>query len=290
LERWLFYLQASRPGLWFQTLWLYLLPVAAVAHERPYASWTFWLGAAYVLFPLNFLVYGWNDFVDMEVDRLNPRKGNFLFGARGTPRQLAWLPKAIAKVNAPFFAIFCLLGGWPMAVILFGIVLTLFFYNSPQHGLRGRPPWELLNQLGYLLILPFAIVLNQTPWLPWPSVLYLVLFCTHAHLMGEIMDVYPDRAAGRRTLATVLGIIPVKAGVMALVLIEAGLITALFRDFVLGGFLFLGAAFLLFDIAVFRERSYTHNQFLLFGLGLNAAGFGSMAWVWFSGTLTRIPH
>ena len=176
-----------------------------------------------------------------------------------------------------------------MAVIFSGIVLTLFLYNSPRHGLRGRPPWELLNQLGYLLILPFAIVLNQTPQLPWPSVLYLVLFCTHAHLMGEIMDAYPDQKAGRRTTATALGILPVKGIIFALVLLEATLITLLFRDFVLGGFLFFGAAFLLMDIAVFRDHSYSRNQFLLFGLGLNAAGFSSMAWVWFSGTLTRLP-
>jgi 4-hydroxybenzoate polyprenyltransferase len=34
---------------------------------------------------MGLLIYGWNDIVDYEADRLNPRKGTFLFGARGTP-------------------------------------------------------------------------------------------------------------------------------------------------------------------------------------------------------------
>ena len=100
MDRILFLLKASRPGLWFQTLWLYLLPVAGRAHPLP---WAFWLGAVFVLFPLNLLVYGWNDLVDREVDRVNPRKNSFLFGARGTAAQLATLPRAMALANLPFF-------------------------------------------------------------------------------------------------------------------------------------------------------------------------------------------
>ncbi len=46
-------------------------------------SVAFWLGALYVTFPMGLLLYGWNDIVDYEADRLNPRKGTFLFGARG---------------------------------------------------------------------------------------------------------------------------------------------------------------------------------------------------------------
>ncbi len=281
----LFYLKVSRPGLWFQTVWLYVLPVLAA----PHLDGVLLLGLAYVLFPLNFLVYGWNDRVDQETDRINPRKDSFLFGARGTASQLASLPLAIVLVNAPFFLIFAFLRGPVMAAILFGMVFFTWIYNLPRHGLRGRPPLELLNQLGYLLILPFSILLNETVSLPWQSVGYLTLFCTHAHLMGEIMDVEPDRKTGRRTTATVLGVVPTKVLVLCLVLVEAIIIQLVFQDAVLGGFLLFGAVWLLADIAIFRDHSYSKNQFLLFGAGLNAAGFASMAWVWFSGTLTRLP-
>ncbi|HEY8901524.1 MAG TPA: UbiA family prenyltransferase [Chthoniobacterales bacterium] len=286
IERGLFLLKASRPGLWFQTLWLYTLPLAT-SHRVGDAA--FWLGFAFVLLPLNLLVYGWNDLVDRETDAINPRKDSYLFGARGTPAQLATLPLAIAAINAPFFLVFVILRGGIMAAILAGMVLTVALYNLPRHGLRGRPPLELLNQFGYLLILPFAIVLNDVPPLPWQSVAYLALFCTHAHLMGEIMDVTPDREAGRRTTATVLGIIPVKLICLVLVLAEAFLLWIVFRDHVLGTFLLLGAGWLVFDLFAFRDRSYSQSQFLLFGAGLNLSGFASMAWVWATGTLTRLP-
>lgn len=286
LRRLLFYLKVSRPGLWFQTVWLYVLPAAAL----PEIPATFWLGLAFVLFPLNLLVYGWNDLVDRETDEVNPRKNSYLFGARGTESELARLPGIMALVNAPFFLAFTWLDGPRMLLLLAGMVFMIAIYNLPRHGLRARPQLELLNQLGYLLILPFSIWLNGSPPLPWQSVAYLVLFCTHAHLMGEIMDVEPDRRVGRKTTAVVIGVIPTKLIVAGLTLVEAILIGTVFQDYWLAAFLFLGSLWLIADIFIFGSRSYTHNQFLIFGAGLNAAGFGSMAWIWFTGTLTRLPQ
>ena len=75
-----FLLQVSRPGLWSTTALFYLMPLG---HADPLHSRTVWLGLLYVLFPLGFLLYGVNDIVDAEADRLNPRKGTFLFGSLG---------------------------------------------------------------------------------------------------------------------------------------------------------------------------------------------------------------
>ena len=94
-----FYLKVSRPGLWFPTIWLYMLPFGG---HQFWVEPMFWLGLLYVTFPLNFLIYGWNDIVDYETDQVNPRKDSFLFGAKGTKAQLAELPKAIAKVQLFF--------------------------------------------------------------------------------------------------------------------------------------------------------------------------------------------
>ena len=44
----------------------------------------FWLGLLYVTFPLGLIIYGWNDIADADIDSFNPRKGTFLFGARGS--------------------------------------------------------------------------------------------------------------------------------------------------------------------------------------------------------------
>jgi 4-hydroxybenzoate polyprenyltransferase len=67
-----------------------------------FSSVPFWLGLIYVTFPMGLLLYGWNDYVDYDVDRLNPRKGSFLFGARGSLEQLHLLPWRIVLFQAPF--------------------------------------------------------------------------------------------------------------------------------------------------------------------------------------------
>jgi 4-hydroxybenzoate polyprenyltransferase len=286
MKRALLWLKVSRPGLWFQTLWLYTLPTSqsAVFH-----SFAFWLGLAYVTFPLNFLAYGWNDIVDFENDQNNPRKDSFLFGARGSKEELTRLPLAIVLVQAPFFAVFlCLPHGLMIGLLLVGIIIANLLYNLPHAGWRGCPPLELINQAGYLLILPLSVILNQTTAVSWAAVGYLILFCTHSHLMGEVMDVIPDARANRNTTARVLGVKATKLIVVGMVITEGLLLGFRFRDWVLGGFLLLGSVWLLLDLfVIYRDRPYTRNEFRLFGLAINASGFASMIWVWNVGTLMR---
>ena len=51
-------------------------------------------------------------------------------------------------------------------------------------------------------------------------------------------------------------------------------------------FLVLGAVWLLLDLTLlYRTRSYTRREFQLFGLALNVAGFASITWVWWNGSL-----
>ena len=284
-RRAIFCLKVSRPGLWFQTLWLYTLPTSRLPIWH---SPIFWLGVAYITFPLNFLIYGWNDIVDFENDRNNPRKDSFLFGARGSREELARLPLAIVFCQIPFFMALVWLRGWSLGAVLAGMVLVNALYNLPRSGWRGRPPLELINQAGLLLLLPLSVILNQTPAISWAAIGYLVLFCTHSHLMGEVMDVIPDARAGRRTTARTLGIKGTKVVILTLVIIEGLLLGFRFNDWVLGGFLLLGSLWLLLDLLVlYRDRPYTRNEFQLFGIGINVAGFASMAWVWNTGTLMR---
>jgi 4-hydroxybenzoate polyprenyltransferase len=94
-----FVLQASRPGLWLTSVWFYMLPLGG---RHVFNSWPFWLGMVYVTFPMGLLLYEWNDYVDFEVDRVNPRKGSFLFGARGSMEQLRQLPWSIALIQGLF--------------------------------------------------------------------------------------------------------------------------------------------------------------------------------------------
>ena len=98
-----------------------------LAQRNVFHSLVFWLGALYVSFPMGLLLYGWNDIVDYEADRLNPRKGTFLFGARGTPEQLRRLPLRIALVQVPFVVACSVLAG------------PKLHRRPAHHGHRHRP-------------------------------------------------------------------------------------------------------------------------------------------------------
>ncbi len=281
-----FWLKTSRPGLYFQWLWLYLLPAAG--HDV-WSSEVFWWGLVFATFPLSLLVYGWNDLADTELDRHNPRKDSFLFGARGSRRERRTLPWAMIAVNLPFFAWLVYRSGSEMLLVLAGIVAVNAAYNHPRWGLRGLPPWELLNELGVLLLVHLSVLLNGLPQLPWQTYLYLYAFTVHAHLVGEVMDLEPDRLGGRRTAALVLGRRRTKALIVALVAFECALLLFVFGDPVLAAILGAGLVWLLADILViFKDRTYTVPEMRLFGIAMNFAGYGTILWALYAGTFSRV--
>ena len=274
-----FLLKASRPGLWFQTVWLYVLPAAGTATlELP----LWWVGLFYVTFPLNLLVYGWNDAVDIETDARNPRKDSWFFGARGTESQLARLPKWIVFCQLPFVALFSYVSGLTAALFFGGMVLINGLYNWPGQGLRGKPPFDLIAPMGYLLVVVLGSALSQVSLPSLWAFAYLALFCGHAQLMGQVMDIEPDKAAGRCTTATRLGAITSKLVIIGMVATEGLVVGLVFDDWVLGGFLLATVPALGVDLYFQGARRYSNAQFTLFGLGMNAAGFLSMVWVWFN--------
>ncbi len=278
-----FWLQVSRPGLWFPTLWLYLLPLGG---STPWGSPAFWVGLAYCGFPLNFLVYGWNDRVDQGNDRLNPRKGNWLFGARGRADQLARLPSAMAAVTAISFGVLTALDGPRQLALALGIVAVCWLYNREPGGWRGRPPLELLCQIGYLLVVPLSAWLNEAPLPPLATWCYLALFTAQAQLMGEVMDVDPDRQAGRRTTATELGVRRTKGLIAAVVAAEAALAFLVFHDPLFGTALLAFEGWLLLDLFVlFGERRYSLAWMKALGLISNGMALLSMGYVWRTGCL-----
>jgi 4-hydroxybenzoate polyprenyltransferase len=274
----LFCLKTSRPGLWFPTIWLYTLPIAG---QDVWSVPAFWIGLLYATFPLNFLVYGWNDMVDQETDRLNPRKDTYLFGARGSDSELNRLPKSILIVQLFSWPILLFFGSWQMALVALGIIFFCWIYNAPNWGFRGLPPLELLSQVGYLLVLPLSCLLNQVA-LPSIDVwFYLFLFCTQSQLIGEVMDIEPDRQAGRDTTATKLGRVGTKILIIGVVLAETLLVWLHFGDSIFGAGLLGFLLWLLLDVFVlYANKAYTMRDFKLLGIGSNIVALLSMIYVW----------
>lgn len=259
-----------------------------LGRRQVFHSSEFWPGLIYVTLPLGLIIYGWNDVADADIDRFNPRKGTFLFGARGSHDQLARLPLQIALVQAVFAAIFWYLIG-PKALLWFAALAAFTaIYNLPRYGLKSQPPFDILNQVGYLLVFVLSSWLNHVPQLRWPAMLFGALFAMHSHVFGEIMDLEPDRLSGRRTTATVIGMLPSKVLIVCMLAAEALLVRHYFGDTWISGALAFGAVWLSLDaLVLWGKRPYSLPQMRVFMLGWNGIALGSMAWVWSTASLVR---
>ena len=281
-----FLLQVSRLGLWSTTALFYLMPLG---HANFLRSGKLWLGLVFVLFPLGLLLYGVNDIVDAETDALNPRKGTFMFGSRGASEQLAALKWQIALVQIPFAMAFYFFIGprilWWYALLL----LAVGIYNAPGIAWKGRPPFDVLIQASYLLVFVLSSWLNNVPQLPWQTFLFGAMFAMHSHIFGEVMDIEPDRLSGRRTTATSIGRVRAKFLIAAFLCIETALVQIYFRDWIISGFLVLGALWFLIDATfLWKNRAYSPKEMRLFLWGWNAAALLGMFWNWTHSTLAHV--
>ena len=251
----------------------------------------FWIGFVYCTFPLNFLVYGWNDIVDIDADKVNPRKDSFLFGAQVKQKEVDGLWKALILVQLfciPFLFYF-------MGISFLGLMIAFLIinglYNLPKNGLRSRPPLELLCQVGYLLIAPLSVILNQAPPLPWQTYIYLLFFAWQSHLIGEVMDIEPDRIAGKKTTATVIGMKKTKLMIIAIVAVEVSMLFFVFQTYIFGSMLAIGLIWLLLDLfLIYKTNNYSLSQMKLFSLLSNIVAIVSMAYVWYSGCLLYVNN
>lgn len=278
-----FLIKVARPGFWLTSIWFYLLPLG---QRHVFGSWEFWLGLFYVTFPLGMIIYGWNDVVDFETDRLNPRKDTFLFGARPNPDQIGRLPWRIAMAQAPFALLFTWLLGWKTLAWFAALVAATAIYNWPRIGCKGRAGLDLLNQAAYLLVFVLSSWLNGLPQAPWFTFVFGALFAMHSHLFGEIMDLEPDRTVARRTTAVVIGTRWAKGLMVTFLSVEALLVWQTARDPWIATFLVAGGLFFALDaVLLWGDRPYNPWQMRLFFLGWNAAALCSMPWVWHTATL-----
>ena len=280
-----FLLQVCRPGLWTTTALFYLMPLG---HSINFRSAKFWVGLAYVLIPLGFVLYGVNDIFDVEADRRNPRKGTFLFGSLGRQEQLAALRWQIVALQIPFVAAFLVWIGAQVLLWFAVLLVAVALYNVPRIGFKTLPPFDVLMQASYLLVFVLSSWVNGVPQLPWQTFVFGALFAMHSHLFGEVMDIVPDRESARTTTAVRIGAVRTKLLIAAFLCVEVALITRHFHDRVIGAFLAAGAVWFLADaLWLWRSKPYSRKVMTLFMWMWNAAALLLIAWDYMQETLTR---
>jgi len=273
-------IEVARPGFWSTQLWFFLLPLGG---HRLLDHPGFWLGAFYATFPLGHLLYGWNDLADYQTDRLNPRKGNLLFGAKLAPEQLRRLPLQMMLVQLPFVMTFVWLVGVKVLLWFLGALLVNALYNWPGVGLKSRPFLDMANQTGYVLLFVLSSWICNVPQLPWPAFVFGALFAMHSHLLGQMSDVEPDRVAGRHTTAVVIGVAKSKLLAGSLLLSEAWLIHDYFHSPTLVVFLLLAGVGFWGDCLWRGNQTVSDQQLKWVLVAWNVVAVLSMYWVWREG-------
>ena len=274
-------LKFSRPGFYLTTVWFFVLPFGG---RDMFGSWVFWLGCFYVCFPLGYLMYGWNDLMDVETDRSNPRKDTYLFGARLEEGQTRAIVGRMVALQLPFVPLFVWIAGPKMLGWFAAMLAVNAVYNAPGWGWKNRVWLDLLNQAGYLLVFVLGCWLTDVPQLPAATLIFSALFAMHSHLFGQLMDVEEDKAAGRRTTAGVIGVVRGKLLLATLLAVEVAIVWSL--DRIVAGFLAGSMTLFLLDAVVgYRGRQYPQWVIVLFFVGWNVVATGSMYWLWLRGTL-----
>jgi 4-hydroxybenzoate polyprenyltransferase len=111
--------------------------------------------------------------------------------------------------------------------------------------------------------------------------LFGALFAMHSHVFGEIMDFGPDRTSGRRTTATVIGVVPAKLLISGMLVCEALLVFKHYGNIWISGALaFATLWFLLDGLLIWRNQPYSLKTMRVFMFCWNAFALGSMGWVW----------
>lgn len=279
-------LVVSRPGFWLTQLWFYLLPLGG---HRLLGEWTFWLGASYVMFPLGFLLYGWNDLADVSTDQANPRKGSLLFGARCTKSEMKGLPLRMALAQLPWWLALAWVIGAKFGIWIVAVLVVNAAYNARTLNFKGRPGVDLANQSGYLLVFVLSSWINDVPQLGWPAFVFGAMFAMHSHLVGQIMDIEPDRASGRRTTAVVIGMVPAKLLLAALLGMESVFVHLNFQTLPVTLFLAAGCCAFLLNVAVKKQAELTLMEMKALLIGWNIAALASMVWIWRNGVFVDLP-
>ncbi|MFB6071515.1 MAG: prenyltransferase [Halobacterium sp.] len=192
-------LQRSRPRFW-----LYLAGPVAVgaaygagstaALFSPVAAALF----AYFLLPANLYLYGVNDVFDADADAENPKKDGRETRYDGDPL-VAWAVAASALLGV-------LLAAWRPAVApaVLAFLALGWAYSAPPR-LKTVPPLDSLSNGLYVLpgVAAYVALAGRHP--PLAALAGGWLWAMAMHTFSAIPDVEPDRRAGLRTTATVLG-------------------------------------------------------------------------------------
>jgi 4-hydroxybenzoate polyprenyltransferase len=194
-------LRLSRPRFWFYLAGPVVVGVAYAAETpaelfAPVALALF----AYFLVPANVFLYGINDVFDADVDEFNEKKERREVRYEGS--QLVVGAVLVSGLLAVPFALVVPAAG---LVALAGWALLSVEYSAPPLRFKTTPFLDSVSNGLYVLpgVVAYAALAGEAP--PAAAVAGAWLWTMGMHTFSAVPDIEPDREAGIRTTATVLG-------------------------------------------------------------------------------------
>jgi len=195
-------LATSRPISWVNTAYPF---AAGYLMTGGMPDTRFWVATLFFLIPYNLLMYGVNDVYDYESDIRNPRKGG-IEGAVTPKKYHALILWAASLSCLPFVVALILTGSGAAAYTL--VVVVFFVIAYSLKGLRFKEiPFldSATSSMHFVGPLLYALSLHGFPAAAWPFAAAFFLWGAASQAFGAVQDVIPDREAGIRSVATVLG-------------------------------------------------------------------------------------
>jgi 4-hydroxybenzoate polyprenyltransferase len=201
MSRAVYLLKLSRPRFW-----IYLAGPVLVGAVFGASSLPELLSAptvalfAFFLLPANVLLYGVNDVFDADVDRANPKKDDreVRYGGQRFVLVAVVTSGLLGLVLVPLLPLGAL--AWVAVFYALGIG-----YSAPPIRFKTTPVLDSVSNGLYLAPGAAAYVALAGSQPPALAVAGAWLWTMGMHTFSAIPDIEPDRAAGIRTTATLLG-------------------------------------------------------------------------------------
>jgi 4-hydroxybenzoate polyprenyltransferase len=194
-------LTLSRPRFWLYLAGPVIVGVTAAARKpadlfAPLAVALF----AYFLLPANLFLYGVNDVFDADVDAANPKKEGREAQWRGG--QVVGVAVLLSGVLGGGLFLATPAAAWPY---LAGFFFLAVEYSAPPLRFKTTPLLDSASNGLYVLpgAAAFAALGGSHP--PVAALVGAWLWTMGMHTFSAIPDIEPDREAGIRTTATLLG-------------------------------------------------------------------------------------
>lgn len=195
---------SSRPLSWVNTAYPFAVAYFVTTGR---IDVTLVIGALFFLVPYNALMYGVNDVFDYESDIRNPRKGG-LEGAVLRPefhRPVVWVS---AMSCVPFVAYLSTVGSLHATAVLALSLFAVVAYSVKGLRFKERPFLDSVTSSFHFVSPALYGIIVTTGAVDGAALMLLTAFFLWgiaSHAFGAVQDVVADRAAGLKSVATVIG-------------------------------------------------------------------------------------